>query len=679
MNNKSLLCFTIASAQDFISAARRTRDAWMGSLLLSYLSFSALEKMADGNPDAIIIPNLKNQPFWLKRMGKSVSPEQIEIASIPTIFTAILDLDKENAKNKAEEAVKSINNKWNEIAKEVKDWVKKKGIYLDSTSEKIWERQINDTFSIFWIVLPWEDSANKLIDNFKTIFEVEEKTKGLEDTWFEAIKDKANTKPSHIIYPLLFDLAGRLLVTRKNLRNFNQRKEPGHKCSLCGIREALHTNQKTTKGFWDSLVEGKSVSFHFKKGEILCAVCTIKRLASEAYFSKKFRIDPDFPSVSSIATASYKREIIRKIKEQKIQRYITKTEEFLKNINLKYDAPPIPRHLKEIEKIGKYQLKAFSKIDGMWLYEESFNSEKIKREYGIEPSQKELLEALTGLKEITDEFGTPPKYFAVLAMDGDRMGDWLTGQRLWEEERKFVSKAYHKGLTSALSTFSLRTVRDIIEKDYPGKLVYAGGDDILAFLPLNCLLDVMGAIRLEFSKSGVPDKLTTSIGAVVAHHTHPLYHIMEEVQKTLKKDAKKRLNRNAFAITLFRRSGEVLSAGCKWILKDIDTMEYLKRLEIIFREEKLSPRILNDLRDAVPGILPLPIDAQAKEFNRLCRRHMDESQVSKEDKDFLLNEFPKILDGLHINMEFGKNVRKEELWNMFTNLIFIAAFLAKES
>ena len=58
------LLFTIGPVQDFIAAARTTRDLWSGSYLLSYLIGTCLHKITlDFGPDHVLFPNLCGQPI----------------------------------------------------------------------------------------------------------------------------------------------------------------------------------------------------------------------------------------------------------------------------------------------------------------------------------------------------------------------------------------------------------------------------------------------------------------------------------------------------------------------------------------------------------------------------------------------------------------------------------------
>jgi CRISPR-associated protein Cmr2 len=60
----AFLVFSIGPVQDFIAAARRTQDLWMGSWILSYLSWKAMERLADEfGPDVIVFPSLRGSRY----------------------------------------------------------------------------------------------------------------------------------------------------------------------------------------------------------------------------------------------------------------------------------------------------------------------------------------------------------------------------------------------------------------------------------------------------------------------------------------------------------------------------------------------------------------------------------------------------------------------------------------
>src|SRR5690606_19566250 len=67
------------------------------------------------------------------------------------------------------------------------------------------------------------------------------------------------------------------------------------------------------------------------------------------------------------------------------------------------------------------------------------------------------------------------------------------------------SPARHASISAALNDFSLYLARYVVEDLFKGKLIYAGGDDVLAMISIDDLLGAMLMLRLAYS--GVfPDK-----------------------------------------------------------------------------------------------------------------------------------------------------------------------------
>ena len=74
----------------------------------------------------------------------------------------------------------------------------------------------------------------------------------------------------------------------------------------------------------------------------------------------------------------------------------------------------------------------------------------------------------------------------------------------WDEllnMQRPLNPSLHLVTSKALRDFSLHVAREIVEKDHLGKLVYAGGDDVLAFVNLRDLPEVMRKLRAYFSGS----------------------------------------------------------------------------------------------------------------------------------------------------------------------------------
>ncbi|MFZ4767290.1 MAG: type III-B CRISPR-associated protein Cas10/Cmr2, partial [Roseimicrobium sp.] len=136
-------------------------------------------------------------------------------------------------------------------------------------------------------------------------------------------------------------------------------------------------------------------------------------------------------------------------------------------------------------------------------------------------SVPEIAKIEKGIAEDGDESET---YYAVLCMDGDDMGQWVSGQKAplltgqlaekaadffrstWKETngspdasviQRPLSPSYHSALSEALNHFSLYAAGQVVEA-FKGQLFYAGGDDVLAILPAACAQDCALALKCVF-------------------------------------------------------------------------------------------------------------------------------------------------------------------------------------
>ncbi|MCK5850686.1 MAG: type III-B CRISPR-associated protein Cas10/Cmr2, partial [Kiritimatiellae bacterium] len=110
------------------------------------------------------------------------------------------------------------------------------------------------------------------------------------------------------------------------------------------------------------------------------------------------------------------------------------------------------------------------------------------------------------------------KYYAILCLDGDGMGKWLSGENAQpvieqlsgagiknffkdnshdKSMKRAVSPSYHAAFSEALANFSNYCVEPIISK-FGGQLIYAGGDDVLAMVPANIAIECAEALQLAF-------------------------------------------------------------------------------------------------------------------------------------------------------------------------------------
>lgn len=181
-------------------------------------------------------------------------------------------------------------------------------------------------------------------------------------------------------------------------------------------------------------------------------------------------------------------------------------------------------------------------------------------------SQDALRKARAALSALYQKAGAPPAYACIVHADGDAMGKAL-------DEIREIN--IHQAFGVALDTFAAEMRKVVIH--HQGTLIYSGGDDVLAFLPVHTALPCVREIRATFKKcidglwkrADFKDPLTKvsrptlSAGLVIVHHQDSLQGSVMLSRKA-EATAKKHYGRDALAIIRSMRSGGEITVGGKW-------------------------------------------------------------------------------------------------------------------
>ena len=353
---------------------------------------------------------------------------------------------------------------------------------------------------------------------------------------------------------------------------------------------------------------------------------------------------------------------------------------------------------------------------------------------------KELFEFIKDFdkgKDKNKKIGSPSTYYAVLLMDGDNMGIWLSGgmapkiedilhpdvinnlnKQEWIEclnMHRPLNPSLHLATSRALRDFSLHVAREVVEKDHLGKLVYAGGDDVLAFVCLRDLPELMRKLRAYFSGSltkisndtveidfqggsgfipvdrdGEPiniesrrpisgfklsmgPKATASMGVVIAHHSSNLSQVLEEV-RYCEKEAKKLEDKNAFCISLAKRAGEKSYITTKWYYDDqsaqkrvLETIPLLRKWIDAFYHDYISPQMVYTVLGETGGLEGLPSEAIEFELLRIADRHRNKTSA-----EFNRDQMIELVSGLVKLYNVGLSLERIGIF------LSVAAFLGRE-
>ncbi len=183
----------------------------------------------------------------------------------------------------------------------------------------------------------------------------------------------------------------------------------------------------------------------------------------------------------------------------------------------------------------------------------------------------------------------PHGYYAVLAADGDGLGRLAAGLASIDE---------HLRLARDLTAYA-QDVRQLVAA-HGGHAIYAGGDDVLALLPVSTCLKVAGRMACWIYRK-VHERVTLSAGLVVAHHLDRYDLVLARAAAAL--DRAKAKGKNRWELEVRKRSGAPLQVGEPW-----DAIRLLTRPARAWRGELA--------REPLPRGLPGDLRAIALELPR---------------------------------------------------------------
>lgn len=506
----SLLLVSIGPVQDFIAAARRGRDLWFGSWFLSEISKAAARAIVEAEDarqpkptkgwESLIFPALSSHD--LLEPGSSFNCVNKLLARVETPPDTLMQQVKTRVHERLmtlwEGVTQRIHLRANEQTKPPPPRALMTEVAL---------RQLHDLLELTWAALPLPTG-------------------------------------SHDAYPRVRADLEALLSARKSLRDFSPVTWGAEvpKSALDGLRESvLHEDvYKSRPGESPAQREWRLYrGFGVSPGERLCAIGLLKRLGRPQNWSQDDDEQDRSPSASHMAAIP----LLTRIKAH--PHHQARVDGHLKTLlELGERGGRLKRELKGDLYYPPGETKNPLPCQGRVLY-----ASRLSELLGTDELAKEGARHLKALLDELTEGREPSPYYALLLADGDRMGDAVDRQR---------SIDAHRGLSKALSGFA-EGVRQQLDGAFNGRLIYAGGDDILAYLPLHTLLRAIhhlsNAFRTQMASYATTDNAPTlSFGVVIAHHMEPLSDVLERVRQA-ERTAKAHPGKDALALTLSKRGG----------------------------------------------------------------------------------------------------------------------------
>ncbi len=501
------LHFTLGPVQGFVAQARRTRDFWAGSFILSWLSAVAM-RAVEKQGGTIKFPRPDEKFMAALELG-GTGPKQ---GNVPNRFKAEV---KEGFRRELVED--SVHTAWCALAEVVWEGDLEK-LSLENVTRDIWKRQIAGFWDIQWALT--ENAADSsLIDR------------------------------------------------RKNWRTHLPPDEPGVKCMMMDGWQELSgiaaPDAQALKAFWGKKVRdngSKGMKTDLRETEHLCAVAFVKRRFARhfkefqaempgGWMLKGWKLPSGVPSVQYMAAAPWLAQLIGKANED--NQLLNAMWDFHDAAyDLTGDYGEWETNLRCVrEATEKGAQKKWAALDGTVFFDTMLENKNLWAEK--EGDAKTLLAKLKTLRREAG-IGPVPPFYAVLLMDGDQLGIHMS------------DTAKQEAITQGLAEFTGK-VPDIVEQ-HNGFLVYAGGDDVLALLPLEDALKCAGALRAHYLRCFDPNTIPTTLSGAIeyAHIKMPLGKVLHDAHDLLDNVAKDGRGRDAIACRVWKPGGLAVEWAMPW-------------------------------------------------------------------------------------------------------------------
>jgi CRISPR-associated protein Cmr2 len=557
------LFFSLGPVQGFVGQARRTRDLWSGSFLLSYLAGCAMLEVQNRGGQ-IIFPAVIDDPLFLalKARAAGQQPDVVSVGSLPNQFMANVPDDFV-----AHQCKDAMQQAWQDIA------------------QAVWIHFLADT-------------ANLGVE-----------TKGIFDSQVAAFFD--------VVYVIGDQNAEGLLEQRKSWRTYEPPAQNGDKCTLMGDWQELsgfvrsHDREKQT-AFWTAL-RNRVGDLDLGDAERLCAIALVKRLFPKLPRQKQLEVIgwdlsdaiKNWVSTSFLAAVPWLEktlrdhpneakdylEVILKLREEGALTRDIRTEYNTDLQRLEQVAAHLPAH-------------ELTNLDGSFFHDAGVaHTERLPWTTTATPAQRQRLQ--NALSRLNQAVGTPAStYYALLLLDGDEMGKLRRQGNLQPEQ-----------LSERLGRFS-RGVNAIVE-DHSGKTVYAGGDDVLALLPMDDALPAARALRELYMQTfadlhfGAEKPVGTLSGAVVfVQCSVSLRSALRYAHHLLDDVAKDGNGRDSIAIAAMNGNGELWRWVSAWQNGQTDVIERVLDCITEFEDQTFSSKFFYKIGERFDTLTMTKADGQ---------------------------------------------------------------------
>lgn len=210
----------------------------------------------------------------------------------------------------------------------------------------------------------------------------------------------------------------------------------------------------------------------------------------------------------------------------------------------------------ELKEIDENVIFALNKILDSKELQRSFTFDMQKVNWIQKYQEQELQNSkVKTIEDMSEKLGF--KYYAVITADGDKIGAKI-------KEEATSNPENIRGLSEKLYNFFTQDddIYTITNKHFGGELIYAGGDDILAFLPVKnadkTFLDYIKVLDDRF-KTLVGNDVSLSFGVHIAYYKFPLRNAINSAFDLLHTAKSDNDIKNRVSLKITKHSGQYFS------------------------------------------------------------------------------------------------------------------------
>ncbi len=342
------------------------------------------------------------------------------------------------------------------------------------------------------------------------------------------------------------DEHGSLLARRKLWRSHHPPDEPGDKCAVIDDLQELSgcvraRDRERQDRFWKSVIRRIGPLDLDEDKERLSAIALVKRLFPKvSQDALGWEVgSTHWPSTLYVAAVPWIRRVVSR--DRASAREYAEMVKIAASVPFSTPRPPL-------QDLAPESAGDFPKLDANYFHEDFvLDPKQCPLKEDDEDARNELAKALNEICE-HDGIGRPARFYALLLADGDRLG-------------KLVGEVGGEDVSRALAKFT-EAAPNVVEK-HDGVTIYAGGDDVMAMLPVDgalaCAEDLSNTYRASFDGTST-ENATLSAALAFAQIKMPLGYVLRQAHRLLDDVAKDGNGRNSLAAAVLKPAG----INCQW-------------------------------------------------------------------------------------------------------------------